>query len=257
MSGVFIVPENVFKIQTKQRQSCVVITKNRGREQPMVSMLVVENDKNLNYVVCFYLRSNGFGAIECLNAKEAYEEIYHRRYKLVISDIMMPRTDGLEFAKNVRDIDETIPILFMSARDDLPSKQGGFQLGIDDYMMRSVELGELLLRIRALPRRVNIEIGRCITVGSLELDTNAMAVFIDGEGIPTMTREFHVLYKLLSCSGETFSRAQSMGESWGVNTDNSLWAVDMYIAKLWGKSSQCSGFRVGAIRGIGYKAVLR
>ena len=183
--------------------------------------------------------------------------MYRRRYELIISDIMMPGTDGFEFAKSVRGVNETIPILFMSARDDLPSKQRGFQLGIDDYMVKPIELDELLLRVRALLRRANIEMERRITVGNLELNADAMAVFIDGEEIPTTTREFHILYKLLSYPGKTFSRAQLMDEFWGVDTDSSLRAVDVYITKLRDKFSQCSGFEIRTIRGIGYKAVLR
>jgi len=223
----------------------------------MIPILVVEDDKNLNHVVCSYLKSSGFEAAGCLNAEEAYEEMYRRRYELIISDIMMPGTDGFEFAKSVRSVNETIPILFMSARDDLPSKQRGFQLGIDDYMVKPIELDELLLRVRALLRRANIEMERRITVGNLELNADAMAVFIDGEEVPTTTREFHILYKLLSYPGKTFSRAQLMDEFWGVDTDSSLRAVDVYITKLRDKFSQCSGFEIRTIRGIGYKAVLR
>lgn len=223
----------------------------------MIPILVVEDDKNLNHVVCSYLKSSGFEASGCLNAEEAYEEMYRRRYELIISDIMMPGTDGFEFAKSVRSVNETIPILFMSARDDLPSKQRGFQLGIDDYMVKPIELDELLLRVRALLRRANIEMERRITVGNLELNADAMAVFIDGEEMPTTTREFHILYKLLSYPGKTFSRAQLMDEFWGVDTDSSLRAVDVYITKLRDKFSQCSGFEIRTIRGIGYKAVLR
>ena len=105
----------------------------------------------------------------------AYEEMYHTVYQLIISDIMMPEIDGFEFAGTVRRINETIPILFMSAKDDLPSKRKGFQLGIDDYMVKPIELDELLLRVRALLRRANIEMERKITVGNLILDADAMS----------------------------------------------------------------------------------
>lgn len=223
----------------------------------MINILVVEDDASLNKVVCSYLRSSGFDAKGCLNAEDAYEEMYNTLYELIISDIMMPRINGFEFAESVRKVNRTIPILFMSARDDLPSKQKGFQLGIDDYMVKPIELDELLLRVKALLRRANIEMERRITIENLTLDADEMAVFIDGEEVATTTREFNILYKLLSFPGKTFSRAQLMDEFWGVDTDSSLRAVDVYITKLRDKFSVCSGFEIRTIRGIGYKAVLK
>lgn len=173
----------------------------------MINILVVEDDAKLNRIVCTYLNDNGFHAKGCLNAKEAYDEMYNNLYELIISDIMMPEIDGFEFAQTVRQVNRTIPILFMSAKDDLPSKQRGFQLGIDDYMVKPIELDELLLRVRALLRRANIEMERKITVGNLVLDADAMSAEINGEEISLTTREFHLIYKLLSYPKKTFSRA--------------------------------------------------
>ena len=177
-------------------------------------------------------------------------------YQLIISDIMMPEIDGFEFAGTVRRINETIPILFMSAKDDLPSKRKGFQLGIDDYMVKPIELDELLLRVRALLRRANIEMERKITAGNLILDADAMSAEIDGEEISLTTREFNIIYKLLSYPKKTFSRAQLMDEFWGVETDTSLRAVDVYVTKLRDKLSACDGFKIVTVRGLGYKVVL-
>ena len=178
-------------------------------------------------------------------------------YQLIISDIMMPEIDGFEFAGTVRRINETIPILFMSAKDDLPSKRKGFQLGIDDYMVKPIELDELLLRVRALLRRANIEMERKITVGNLILDADAMSAEIDGEETSLTTREFNIIYKLLSYPKKTFSRAQLMDEFWGVETDTSLRAVDVYVTKLRDKLSACDGFKIVTVRGLGYKVVLQ
>lgn len=111
----------------------------------MVHILVVEDDVKLNQIVCTYLNDSGFEAKGCLNANDAYDEMYHQIYDMIISDIMMPEIDGFEFAETVRQLNKNIPILFMSAKDDLPSKKKGFQLGIDDYMVKPVELDELLL----------------------------------------------------------------------------------------------------------------
>ena len=223
----------------------------------MIKILVLEDDVKLNQIVCTYLNDSSFQARGCLNAENAYDEMYNNLYDLIISDIMMPEVDGFAFAENVRRVNRHIPILFMSARDDLPSKQKGFQLGIDDYMVKPIELDELLLRVRALLRRANIEMERKLTVGNLVLDADAMSASMDGAEIPVTTREFNILYKLLSYPNKTFSRAQLMDEFWGIDTETSLRAVDVYITRLRDKCSACDGFEIRTVRGLGYKAVLR
>ena len=222
----------------------------------MINILVVEDDAKLNQVVCTYLNDSGFHAKGCLNANDAYDEMYNSLYELIISDIMMPEVDGFAFAETVRRVNKHIPILFMSARDDLPSKQKGFRLGIDDYMVKPVELDELLLRVRALLRRANIETERKLVVGNLELDADGLTAEINGEEIPVTTREFNILYKLLSYPKKTFSRAQLMDEFWGIESETSLRAVDVYVTKLRDKFSSCDGFQIVTVRGLGYKAVL-
>ena len=169
---------------------------------------------------------------------------------------MMPEIDGFEFAETVRRINRFIPILFISAKDDLPSKQRGFRLGIDDYMVKPIELAELEMRVRALLRRANIETERKISVGNLELDADGMTAVVSGREIPITTREFQILYKLLSYPKKTISRAQLLDEFWGVDTDTGLRAVDVYITKLRDKFSDCDGFEIKTVRGLGYKAIL-
>lgn len=222
----------------------------------MIHILVVDDDAKLNQSVCTYLNDSGFQAKGCLSAAAAYDEMYHTIYDLIISDIMMPEVDGFEFAANIRKINRQIPILFMSAKNDLPSKQKGFQLGIDDYMVKPIEFAELLLRVRALLRRANIEMDRRLQVGNLCLDADGMSASIDGQEIPVTTREFNILYKLLAYPNKTFSRAQLMDEFWGVDSETSLRAVDVYITKLRDKFSECDGFQIKTIRGMGYKAVI-
>ena len=223
----------------------------------MIHILVVEDDEKLNRIVCTYLNDSGFQAMGCLNAQDAYDEMYNQLYDLIISDIMMPGIDGFEFARTVRKVNKRIPILFMSAKDDLPSKQKGFQLGIDDYMVKPVDLDELVLRVRALLRRANIEMERKITVGNLVLDADALSAEVDGGEISLTTREFNIIYKLLSYPKKTFSRAQLMDEFWEVDSDTSLRAVDVYMTKLRNKLSGCDGFKIVTVRGLGYKAVLQ
>ncbi|HIU75061.1 MAG TPA: response regulator transcription factor [Candidatus Pelethocola excrementipullorum] len=222
----------------------------------MIKILVVEDDVKLNQIVCTYLNDSGFQAKGCLNANDAYDEMYNNLYDLIISDIMMPEIDGFEFAQTVRSVNKTIPILFMSAKDDIPSKTKGFKMGIDDYMVKPVELQELLLRVRALLRRANIESERKIIVGNLELDADGMSATVNDDEISLTTREFNIIYKLLSYPKKTFSRAQLMDEFWGLDSQTSLRAVDVYVTKLRDKLSECDGFKIVTVRGLGYKVVL-
>ena len=222
----------------------------------MIHILVVDDDKNLNQTVCTYLNDCGFEAKGVLSVNEAYDEMYNNLYELIISDIMMPEIDGFEFAETVRQVNKQIPILFMSAKDDLPSKRKGFLVGIDDYMVKPVELAELEMRVRALLRRSNIEMERKLIVGNLEMDADGMTAMINGEEIPVTTREFNILYNLLSYPKKTFTRAQLMDEFWGLDSGTSLRAVDVYVTKLRDKFSTCDGFEIKTVRGLGYKAVL-
>jgi len=222
----------------------------------MINILVVEDDVKLNQIVCTYLNNNTYTAKGCLCARDAYDAMYNSTFDLVISDIMMPDIDGYEFAESVRNINQTIPILFMTARDDISSKQKGFRAGIDDYMVKPVDLDELVLRIDALLRRSNIIESKSLTAGNLTLDAEATTVTVDGEELPFTLREFNILFKLLSYPKKTFSRAQLMNEFWGVDSDASLRAVDVYISKLRDKLAACDGFKIVTVHGLGYKAVM-
>ncbi|MDF2921844.1 MAG: transcriptional regulator [Paenibacillaceae bacterium] len=222
----------------------------------MINILVVEDDVKLNQIVCTYLNDNGYAAKGCLNPQEAYSLMYNHLYDLIISDIMMPGIDGFEFAETVRDINKTIPILFMTARDDISSKQKGFRAGIDDYMVKPIDIEELVLRVGALLRRGNITNEKRLAVGSLVMDADAMTASVNGEEIPITVREFNILYKLLSYPKRTHSRAQLMDEFWGIGSETSLRAVDVYITKLRDKFSGCQDFKIVTVHGLGYKAVL-
>ena len=222
----------------------------------MIHILVVEDDEKLNRFVCTYLGKIGFLTKGCLNARDAYQELSSKPCDLIISDIMMPEVNGFEFARTVREWNRTIPILFMSAKDDLSSKQKGFNIGIDDYIVKPFELAELEMRVRALLRRVNIEAEGKICVGNLELDGDAVTASVDGAEVGLTAREFEIIYKLLSYPNKTFTRTQLMEEFWDADSDTSLRAVDVYVTKLRDKLSGCDGFSIKTVRGLGYKAVL-
>ena len=221
----------------------------------MVNILVVEDDDRLNRIVCTYLNSSGYAAKGCRNPREAYDLMYNGRYDLIISDIMMPEIDGFEFAETVRSLNAAIPILFLTARDDLASKRRGFRAGVDDYMVKPADMDELVLRVGALLRRANIASEKKLTVGSLTMNADEMSAAVNGEEIPLTAREFNILFKLLSYPRHTFSRAQLMDEFWGLDSDTSLRAVDVYITKLRDKFSGCGDFKIVTVHGLGYKAV--
>lgn len=223
----------------------------------MTTILVVEDDVKLNQIVCAYLNDSGYTAKGCQNPNEAYDIMYNTMVDLIVSDIMMPGIDGFEFAETIRSLNKTIPILFMTARDDFSSKQKGFLAGIDDYMVKPVNMEELVLRVGALLRRANILQNKKITVSDLEMDADAMTVTLKGTEIPVTVREFNILFKLLSYPKRTFSRAQLMDEFWGMECETSLRAVDVYITKLRDKFSNCDGFKIVTVHGLGYKAVLQ
>ena len=223
----------------------------------MFKILVVEDDRALNHTVCTYLNQAGFEATGCLNAQSAYDEMYGSMFDLIISDIMMPGIDGFEFARTVRELNQEIPILFMTARDDMASKRQGFRIGIDDYMVKPIDLDELTLRIGALLRRSKIAASRKLEIGDLLLDADEHAACLSGEQIPVTVREFNLLYKLLSYPKKTFTRSQLMDEFWDAETSSSLRTVDVYITKLRDKFSTCESFEIVTVHGLGYKAVLK
>ena len=223
----------------------------------MFRILVVEDDVDLNKTVCAFLNQSGYQATGCLNASEAYDAMYASVFDLIVSDVMMPQIDGFEFAKTVRSLNENIPILFMTARDDFASKQRGYRVGIDDYMVKPIDLDELLLRIGALLRRARIASSRRLVVGGFVMDADEHSACWNGEEISLTRREFSLLYKLLSYPNKTFTRSQLMDEFWDVNTDSASRAVDVYMTKLRSKLSGCDSFEIVTVHGLGYKAVLK
>lgn len=222
----------------------------------MFRILVVEDDHELNRSVCSFLNRSGYEASGCLSADEAYDAMYETMFDLIISDIMMPGTDGFEFARTVRSLSEEIPILFMTARDDLASKQQGYRVGIDDYMIKPIDLDELILRIGALLRRAKIASSRKLTVGSFTMDMDERTAYLNNEEISLTVREFNLLYKLLSYPKKTFTRTQLMDEFWDAETASGTRTVDVYMTKLRGKLADCKDFEIVTVHGMGYKAVL-
>ena len=227
------------------------------RRCAMFKILIVEDDRELNKTACSFLNHSGYEAVGCLSAAEAYDAMYDNVFDLIVSDIMMPEIDGFEFARNVRELSEDIPILFMTARDDMASKQRGFRIGVDDYMVKPIDLDELFLRIGALLRRAKIASSKKIEIGGFTMDADEHTAYLDGEEIPMTNREFSILYKLLSYPKKTFTRTQLMDEFWGADTETAPRAVDVYMTKLRSKLAECDAFEIVTVHGLGYKAVIK
>lgn len=223
----------------------------------MFRILVVDDDPEINRTVCSFLNQSGYEATGCLGADDAYDVLFENVYDLIVSDVMMPGTDGFEFAQTVRSVNAEIPIIFMTARDDFEAKKRGFRAGIDDYMVKPIDLDELSLRIGALLRRAGIAASRRLTVGSFVMNADEHTACLGDTEIPMTAREFNILYKILSYPKKTFTRTQLMDEFWEAGTESSPRTVDVYMTKLRSKLSECTDFEIVTVHGLGYKAVLK
>ena len=220
-------------------------------------ILIADDNADLCQMIKTMLITNGFKNVDTvLSLSEAEKLINNNNYSLIILDVNFPYDDGFSFYKRLSQSFD-IPVIFLSARDKNEDRLKGLGLGADDYMVKPIDMSELLMRVRALLRRANVEQSRKIQAGGLLLDADAMSAVLDGEEVPVTTREFNILYKMLSYPNHTFSRAQLMDEFWGVESDTSLRAVDIYITKLRDKFSGCDGFEIKTVRGLGYKAVMK
>lgn len=223
----------------------------------MFKILVVEDDVDLNRAMCKYLTANGYRTTGCNNAEDAFEAISKNVFDIIISDIMMPHTDGFDFTETVRTTQKEIPILFVTARDDIYSKKTAFGVGADDYMVKPIDFDELLLRVNALLRRAKIANSHKITVGRFEMNITEYSAYNNGVEIPLTVREFNILYKLLSYPKRTFSRQELLSEFWRDDSDTGLRTIDVYMTKLRAKLAECTDFEIVTVRGLGYKAVLK
>lgn len=223
----------------------------------MLKILVAEDDKAINDLVCSYLRGNGYETTACFDGEQALDALDKNAYALVITDVMMPKVDGFALAEAIRAYSDKIPILFMSARDDKPSKLLGYKLGIDDYVVKPFDVDELMLKVGALLRRARIQTEQKLTIGNFTMNAEERAAYIDGEELALTTREFDLLFKLLSYPKKTFTRSALMSEFWDYDSSATSRTVDVYMVKLREKTAKCDGFEIATVHGLGYKAVLK
>ena len=222
-----------------------------------MKILVVEDDGKLNQIICAYLARSGYQARGCSNPVEAYDLLYAEMFDLIISDVMMPQIDGFDFAREIRAKNPSIPILFITALDDIVSKQKGFTAGVDDYMVKPIDMDEMVLRVGALLRRTQLKNENRLEIGELVLVRDEMSAYVNGEEVPILPREFNILYKLLSHPKKIFTRSELIDEYWGMTNDTGLRTVDVYITKLRKEFAHCKSFEIVTVHGFGYKAVLK
>lgn len=223
----------------------------------MFSILIVEDNADMRELFCTVLTDSGY---QCFSAADGLEalQIMDREYiDLIVADIMMPRMDGYELTKTVRDAKIDTPILMVTAKDQFDDLQKGFRAGTDDYMIKPINVKELVLRVEALLRRAKIQSEKKIVVGDTVLNYDALTVTIHGEETILPQKEFYLLYKLLSYPNKIFTRPQLMDEIWGMFSETDERTVNTHINRLRDRFSDCGDFEIITVRGLGYKAVKR
>lgn len=227
----------------------------------MFNIMVVEDDNHTRRLMCAVLERYGYHPIPCIDGQEALEQLDKKHVDLIVLDIMMPRMDGYEFTKILRDGGSTLPILMISAKQAPSDKRKGFIIGTDDYMTKPVDEEEMILRIGALLRRSRIVSERKLVVGNTVLYYDSLTVRTDGEaptaagGIELPQKEFLLLYKLLSYPNKIFTRRQLMDELWDMDSESDERTVDVHISRLRDRFRDNSDFDIITVRGLGYKAV--
>lgn len=221
----------------------------------MFEVLIVEDDRELSQLFSRVLTKNGY-SVECVyNGKEAFEIIGKKYFDIVISDIMMPIMDGYQLVKRLRESGNTIPVLMITAKDAFSDMETGFLSGSDDYMVKPINVNEMVLRVGALIRRVKTANERKLTIGSTVLECDSLSVTTENEQLILPQKEFMMLYKMASFPGKIFTRRQLMEEIWGYDTASDTHTVDVHIGRLREKFGDSRDFKIITMRGVGYKVV--
>lgn len=223
----------------------------------MLKMLLAEDDKDLNMIVKSYLMDSGHEVVNVFNGVEALAKFEEESFDLILSDIMMPSCDGFELAREIRKANNQIPIIFMSAKDDKPSKQFGYRIGIDDYITKPFDLDELVFKINAIARRLNIGLKSKVSIGNFMMDSVEHVALLNDEEINLSVREFDILFSMLSNPKKTYTRSKLMTEFWDYDSSATSRTVDVYMAKLRDKTKDCDGFEIQTVHGLGYKVILK
>lgn len=222
----------------------------------MRSILVVEDDKVLNKLICSKLKIDGFKAIPAFDGSEAIDVMDKEFVDLIICDVMMPKINGFELTKILRETNNNLPILMITAKDQLEDIEEGFESGIDDYMIKPINLKEMMLRVNALLRRAKISSDNILNVGQTTLDYETMLATVNGESIELAPKEFKIIFLLLSNPNKIYTRLDILDQIWGLDSDVDERTIDTHIKKLRKKFENQEDFEIATIRGLGYKISL-
>lgn len=222
----------------------------------MFSILVVEDDEILNKMICVKLKQEAYRVFAAYDGEEALEMLDMEHVDLIICDIMMPKMDGYQLTKELRSAAYTLPILMITAKNQMEDMEKGFHAGTDDYMIKPIHMREMVLRVKALLRRAQIANEKKLKLGNTVLDYDALTVSIKEEVMDLPPKEFYLLFKLLSNPNKIFTRQELMDEIWGMDSEAEDRTVDSHIKKLRRKFEECPDFEIVTIRGLGYKAKL-
>jgi two-component system OmpR family response regulator len=220
----------------------------------MLNILVVEDDKNLRRLMSAILTNNAYNALSAQDGEEALKIMETTHVDLIISDIMMPNMDGYELTKELRQANYNLPIIMVTAKETFEDKKKGFLVGTDDYMVKPIDMDEMILRVDALLRRSRIMNENRLSIDGVELDYNTLTVSRDGEIALLPKKEFYLLFKLLSYPKQIFTRQQLMDEIWGMDAETDERTVDVHINRLRDKFADYTEFKIVTVRGLGYKA---
>ena len=220
----------------------------------MFEILVVEDDETLNKMICAKLKQEQYKVLQAFDGEEALDILDKEHIDLIISDIMMPKMDGYELTKELRSASITLPILMITAKEQMEAMEKGFVAGTDDYMIKPINMKEMALRVKALLRRAKIANEKKLIINETILDYAALTVQIKDELFDMPPKEFYLLFKLLSSPNKIFTRLELMDELWGMDTETDDRTVDSHIKKLRRKFENCTDFEIVTVRGLGYKA---
>lgn len=221
----------------------------------MFQILLVEDDNSLRKLYKSVLTKEGYTVFEAANGKEALTWFDHEHIDLMITDAMMPTMDGYQLVRSVRDVYRSIPVLMITVLGELDNKEKGFETGIDDYMVKPINVKEMALRIKALLRRFQNISEKRISIGNTYLEYDQMKTVVDGHELSLAPKEFKLLYKLFSYPNHVFTKYQLMDEIWGLDTESDMHTLEVYIAKLRERFKNSNDFKIVTIRGLGYKVV--
>lgn len=221
----------------------------------MLNILVTEDDSKLLHLFCTVLKKNNFNPLPAGDGEAALEIMEHEHVDLVITDIMMPNLDGFGLTKLLREYNPAIPVLMITAKDSFEDKKRGFLVGTDDYMIKPIDVNEMILRIHALLRRAKIVSERKILWGNTALIYDNLTIIYDGKEVQLPQKEFYVLYKLMSYPGKTFTRQKLMEKIWGMDTDSEERTVDVHINRIRDRLKDNKDIKIITVHGLGYKMV--